>query len=165
MVEKSGITARTIASQKRFWRGGDNPPNNEETTTEGENGNENVNELDAFDHYLKSVQDSPVADRVDEATARDYYHNPDAYDQNLPHAVQTVLDRILANTKRYTNLRERQKNERQRGLAGRRFAAAQPLESPYDVEGPPDPSIALRRQVAAAINKYREIQKDPLEVA
>ena len=158
MVERASITARTIANQKRFNLGGVVP----ETTTaqpEGEN------DLDDFDRFLKSVQDSPVADRVDEATARDYYHNPDAYDQSLPYAVQTELDRIREHAKRYANLRERQKKERQRGLAGRRFAAAQPLESPYDVEGPPDPGVALRRQVAEAMNRHRKIQKDPLEVA
>ena len=158
MVERASITARAIASQKRFNLGG------LATNGEEENGKEE-NDLNDFDRFLKSVQDSPVADRVDEATARDYYHNPDAYDQSLPYAVQTELDRIREHAKRYANLRERQQKERQQGLAGRRFEAAQPLESPYDVEGPTDPSVALRRYVVEAINRQRKIQKGPLEVA
>ena len=158
MVERASITARAIASQKRFNLGGVVPENTDNVNKEEKN-------TDPFLLYLQSVKDSPVADRVDEAAARDYYHNPDAYDQSLPYAVQTELDRIRAHAKRYANLRERQQKERQQGLAGRRFEAAQPLESPYDVEGPTDPSVALRRYVVEAINRQRKIQKGPLEVA
>ena len=160
MVEKASLTARAVANLRlrKFHEGGLVGHDDPDTDTIGGEGES------AWENYWNQVQDSPIADRVDEAAARDYYQNPDSYERRYPIAVRDELARIRKLAERYENRREWQKEKRQKGLVARRYERAQDLQSPYEGEGPPNPARELQRIVQMKIRKYKLEQKQKREI-
>lgn len=168
MVEKASLTARAVANLRlrKFHAGGDVGHSHSEGEVAGTE-HDKVEEVDgktAEDRYWNRVLDSPIADRVDEVAARDYYQNPDSYKRRYPIAVRDELARIRKLAERYENRREWQKEKRQKGLVARRYERAQDLQSPYEGEGPPNPARELQRIVQMKIRKYKLEQKQKREI-